>query len=157
MFDINTIVNAAINAAVDARITEVLQQHANLNAEQAKLIDALEKTLDDTIGELDTLKQRVKALEAKPLEQALVDERAMVEALNSQEWFWEKLTSKAKEVADAAAEEAIEDHCTNYDHDDYDRTSSAVNDLDLDDIVSRDGLQDTVRDVLSDATISVRF
>jgi len=149
MFDINAIVNAAIAAAVEQHISTLQQAYANKMAEMAEKIDALEA--------------RVKALEAKPLEQATpeppaaIDEAKMVEALNSQEWFWEKLTSKAKEVADAAAQEAIEDHCQTYDHDDYDRTSSAVNDLDLDDLVSHDGLQDTVRDVLSDATISVRF
>ena len=142
MFDINTIVNAAIAAAVEQHISTLQQAYANKMAEMAEKIDALEA--------------RVKALEAKPLEQALVDERAMVEALNSQEWFWEKLTSKAKEVADAAAEEAIEDHCQTYDHDDYDRASSAVDDLDLDDLVSRDGLQDTVRDLLNDASFDIR-
>lgn len=150
MFDINAIVNAAINAAVQ----EAIKQHNTDIVALAQRCAALETTLDDTIGELDTLKQRVKALEASPV---VIDEAKMVEALNSQEWFWEKLTSKAKEVADAAAEEAIEDHCNSYDHDDYDRVSSAVADLDLDDIVSRDCLQDTVRDILSDATISVSF
>ena len=156
MFDINTIVNAAINAAVQ----EAMEGHITNAIVLAQRCAALEKTLDDTIGELDTLKQRVKALENIAAEYRPTmpsDEAKMVEALNSQEWFWEKLTSKAKEVADAAAEEAIEDHCTNYDHDDYDRTSSAVDDLDLDGLVSRGGLQDTVRDILSDATIRFRF
>ena len=155
MFDINTIVNAAINAAVQ----EAMEGHITNAIVLAQRCAALEKTLDDTIGELDTLKQRVKALEAKPAnatpENISCD--AFVVYLDNQEWFWEKLTRKAKEVADAAAEEAIEDHCSSYDHDDYDRVSSAVDDLDLDNIVSRDGLQDTVRDLLNDASIDVRF
>lgn len=142
MFDINTIINTAIAAAVAEATKPLLER-----------IETMEKTMvESTIA----LAVRCTALEAKPVEPLVVDEAKMVEALNSQEWFWEKLTSKAKEVADAAAEAAIDEHCQNYDHDDYDRTSSAVDDLDLDDLVSRDDMRDTVHDLLSDATFRVR-
>ena len=174
MFDINTIVNAAIHDAVQ----EAMKGHITNNIVLATRCTALERELDTLLQRVATLEgvdhershalnarylggameaisgleARVKALEAKPLEQALVDEKAVVEALNSQEWFWEKLTRKAKEVADAAVEEAIDDHCSNYDHDDYDRTVSKVDDLD-----DSSGLESAIKDVLDNVSFDVRI
>ena len=155
MFDINAIVNAAINAAVNARITEVLQQHANTVV-----------TLTEQINNLDAICQtqaeRIAALETKLTEAALfaqtsnvtipIDEAKMVEALNSQEWFWEKLQNRI----DAATEQAIDEHCGTYDHDDYAEMASKVDDLpDFDDFVKSGDVEDTVRDVVSSLSFDI--
>lgn len=159
MFDINTIINTAIANAVNEALLPLQQEYANKMGEMAEKIAALETRLaalenNPAIGIDTALAERVAKLENTPV---VIDEAKMVKALNTQEWFWEKMSRKAKEIADAAAEEAIEDHCQTYDHDDYDRVSSAVEEFDLDDVVSRGDLQDTVRDLLNDASIDVRF
>ena len=159
MFDINTVINIAIANAVNEATRPLVEHIARLQERLA----ALENS--PAIGTDTALAERVAKLETKLTEADLftkvtevhIDEAKMVEALNTQEWFWEKLSRKAKEIADAAAEEAIEDHCQTYDHDDYDRVSSAVEEFDFDDVVSRGDLQDTVRDLLNDASIDVRF
>lgn len=143
MFDINTIVNAAIHDAVQ----EAMKGHITNTIVLAQRCTALER-------ELDTLKQRVEALEAEPTnatpENISCD--AFVVYLDNQEWFWEKLTSKAKEVADVAAEEAIEQHCSNYDHDDYDRTVSKVDELE-----DNSSMEQAIKDALSEASFDVRI
>ena len=119
-------------------------------------IETMEKTLDDTIGELDTLKQRVKALEAKPLEakpteEAWVTEEAFLTHMDGQEWFWDKMRRQIAEVVDGKVEEAIEDHCQNYDHDDYDRLVSKVDELEDD-----SSLKEAIKDVLDNVSFDVR-
>ena len=179
MFDINNIVNAAINAAVNARLTEVLQQHANIVAALAERITALEGDISHKVQvqhanivaalaeRIDALENqaivtsnavdaRIAALENNPaqgVEPAItIDEARMVEALNSQEWFWEKLQNRI----DAATEQAVDDHCSTYDHDNYDEIASKVDDLpDLDDYVTRDEVRSEIEDVLNNATLSL--
>jgi hypothetical protein len=81
-----------------------------------------------------------------------IDEARMVEALNSQEWFWEKLQNRI----DAATEQAVDNHCETYDHDEYDSAVSKVDDLpDLDDYVTRDEVRSEIEDVLNNATLSL--
>lgn len=147
MFDINTVINTAIANAVNEATRPLVEHIARLQERLA----ALEN--NPAIGTDTALAERVAKLENNPV---VIDEAKMVEALNTQEWFWEKLSRKAKEIADAAVEEAIEDHCQTYDHDDYDHVSSAVAEFDFDDVVSRGDLQDTVRDLLNDASIDIR-
>ena len=83
MFDINTILTQALAAAV-AEATKPLIER----------ITTLETKLALTNATL-------------PAEQAVqIDEAKMVEALNSQEWFWEKV----RRFADAAAIRSIMNH-----------------------------------------------
>lgn len=51
----------------------------------------------------------------------------------------------------AALEQAMEEHTRNYDHDDF------VTEDRLDDYVKSDDLRDDIREVMSDARISIRF
>lgn len=151
MFDINAIVNAAINAAVNARLTEVLQQHANTMGaltEQIHNLDAICQAQAERIAALET-----KLTEAKLFEQTNnvtipIDEAKMVEALNSQEWFWEKLQNRI----DAATEQAVDDHCGTYDHDNYAEMASKVDDMpDFDDFVKDGDMGERVREYVEDA------
>lgn len=147
MFDINAIVNAAISAAVQQAIAPLVER-----------IAALE---DQAIVTSNAVDVRITALETKLTEAALftqtsnvtipIDEAKMVEALNSQEWFWEKLQNRI----DAATEQAVDNHCETYDHDSYDSAASTVEDHDFDDFVKTDYLEDAVRDAVRNLSFDI--
>lgn len=184
MFDLNAILSAALTAAVAEATKPLLERIEKLENNPAQgdtlspddlvqvkqRIEALEgvdherdhaltlRYLGGAREDIDALKARVWALEqATPETPAAISAAAFVTYLDNQEWFWEKLMRKAGEAAEAAAEEAINDHCSTYDHDDYDNTSSAVNDVDLDDLVSRGDLEDAINSALHNATITIRI
>jgi hypothetical protein len=150
MFDLNNIVNAAINAAVTAAITPLVER-----------VTALELTCATQHEGMVAMRDRITALETKLTEAALftqttnvtipIDEAKMVEALNSQEWFWDKL----RNFIDAGIESAIDTHCETYDHDSYDSAVSDLEDVDLNNIVSNDNLEDAVRDAVRNLTFEV--
>jgi hypothetical protein len=162
MFDLNAIVNAAIATTVDARLTEVLQQHANIVGALAERITALESdafAMRDNITALET-----KLTEAKLFEQTTnvtipIDEAKMVEALNSQEWFWEKVNAYIETGIEDRIERAIDDHCSSYDHDDYDALHNEWGGEEASDFVKERDLGETVREhveeALNNATFSV--
>lgn len=161
MFDINTIVNAAISAAVQQAIAPLLERIDNLDAicqTQHEGMVAMRDRITMLEKNEEYLVKRIAALEAAPAASQTsnvtipIDEAKMVEALNSQEWFWEKLQNRI----DAATEQAVDNHCETYDHDDYDSAVSKVDDLpDLDDYVTRDEVRSEIEDVLNNATISL--
>lgn len=183
-FDINAIINAAIAEAVNARLTEVLQQHANIVGALAERIDALENQaivtsnavdariavlennpaqgVDSTLERIDTLEKNeeylVKRIAALETNTTVLDQHGgLLEALDNQEWFWEKLTRKAREVAEAVAEQAVEQHCEEYDHDNYDEAVRKIEDMpDFDDLVTKDYLSESVRDAVQDLSFEVR-
>lgn len=177
MIDINNILTQALTAAVTEATKPLLERieklETNCNAYEIlfkshiERIEALETDADVKALETSTLspddlvqvKQRIEALEQAtpetPETPAAISAAAFVTYLDQQEWFWEKLTSKAAEAAESAVEEAINDHCTTYDHDDYDNVSSTVNDVDLDNVVTHDNLRDEIQRVLREVTISI--
>ena len=135
MIDINTLFSQILTAAVAEATKPMLER-----------ITALE----------------IKLTEAKLFEQNTnvtipIDEAKLVEALNGQEWFWEKVRG----FADAAAEAVMEDHTSSYDHDDYDRVYSEWGGEDVSDFVKDgdldDQIQEKVNDVLNNATLSIRI
>jgi len=131
MFDINALFAQAITTVVEQALTTVRQEYANKMGEMA---------------------QKIAELETKLVEAALFDKQQVIEALNSQEWFWEKLSGFiSKEV-----EDAIDTHCSDYDHDDYDRIVGVVDDLEVDEMVKKDDMRSEVQDVLNDASFEVR-
>ena len=146
MIDINNILTQALTAAVAEATKPLVERIAAL---ETKL--ALETTLmqGDTLSpdDLVQVKQRIEALEniaAEYSPTASINEARLVEVLDQQEWFWEKLTRKAAEAAEAAAEEAINDHCSTYDHDEYDRVVNELDEIDRDEIVTVDNLRDEI-------------
>ena len=166
MFDINTLVNAAISAAVQQAIAPLVDQIHNLDAicqTQAERIAALENQAIVTSNAVDA---RISALETKLTEANLftqtsnvtipIDEARMVEALNSQEWFWEKLHNTINDNVVSRVEQAVDNHCETYDHDSYDSAVSAFEDMpSLDDYVTRDEVRSEIEDVLNNATLSL--
>jgi hypothetical protein len=132
MFDLNQILSAALNAAVAEAIRPLLER-------------------------ITALEERITGIVAQPAAQIdwHIDEAKMVEALNSQEWFWEKL----RRTTDAQIEQAMDDHCSTYDHDEYDSVVSNWNDEDPADFLREgdlhDQIDDRVNETLRNATFSI--
>lgn len=193
MIDINNILTQALNAAVQEATKplleriETLQTHCNayevLFKETRERIAALEVKLTEadlfTKMTPGTLEQRISVLEQSSvldkarldgLAPAAITADAFVTHLDNQEWFWEKLTSKAAEIARAAVEDcsvtearvesliedAISNHCSDYDHDDYDSAASTVNNYDFDDFITQDSVEEAVNEALGNASFEVR-
>ncbi len=134
MIDINSILTQALAAAVAEATKPLVERIAAL---EAKLAEAalFERTTEVTIP---------------------VDEAKMVEALNSQEWFWEKV----RRFADGAVEQAIDNHeegMSHYDEDDIDTKIDAAieqheeNKTHGDD----DDIEEIVQKLLNSASISI--
>lgn len=88
----------------------------------------------------------------KEMLETMATKDALVEYLDNQEWFWEKLQNRI----DSTVEAGIDDHCQNYDHDDYDSVASKVGDMpDFDDYVTRDSVREEIEDVLNNSTLSI--
>ena len=149
MFDLNAIVSAAIATAVDARITELMQQHANIVGALAERIEKLEN--NPAIGVDTTLEARVVALEQRPATAVagVITPEMIVESMNKAEWLWEKVNAYIETGIEDRIERAIEDHCGTYDHDDYD---SHISD---DDIHIEGDLEDAVTDAVRNLTFEV--
>lgn len=150
MFDINAIVNAAITEAVNARITEVLQQHANTVAALAERIAALENNpaqgVDTSVVAGNYTPISNEQIKAALQEWATKD--SLLEHLDNQEWFWEKLQNRI----DSTVEAGIDDHTSTYDHDSYD---NAVSDLEDRDYVTNDSLEDAVREAVGNLSFDI--
>ncbi len=138
MFDINTAINTAIAAAVAEATKPLVERIAAL---ETKLAEAalFERTTEVTIP---------------------VDEAKMVEALNSQEWFWEKVRRFADGAIDIKIEEAIDEHnerTSHFDEDDIDtKIDNAIdkhegNRTHGDD----DDIEEIVQKLLNSASISI--
>lgn len=178
MIDINTIISQALAAAVQQALQPLQQEYANKMGQMAQQIAALEARLlalennpaqgvDTTLNAWEMamqnrvdsadavakrLHERVAALEKHT---AVLDQHGgIVEYLDDQEWFWDKL----RRFTDGAVESAIEQHCEDYDHDDMLMKHEMP---DMDDYIKREDfdseVRDAVHDTLDNATLSIRF
>ena len=131
--NINAIISQALAAAVQQAIQPLQQEYANKMAEMAQQIAALET--------------RLLALENNPAQGVDTTLEEALQRLDNQAWFWNKI----RNLTDTAVEQAIEQHCEEYDHDDF------VTEDKLDDYVQKDSFRDEIEDVLNNATIRFRF
>jgi hypothetical protein len=143
MIDLNTIISQALAAAVAQATAPLLERIATLESQSAALLS------------------RVTAANARLHERLLVLESpstqgigVLLENLDNQEWFWEKIRA----FTDGAVEQAVEQHCEEYDHDDM-LTSDAL--PDMEEYINREDLdsevRDAVREVMEGATVSIRI
>jgi hypothetical protein len=142
MFDLNAIVNAAIATAVAEAIKPLIER-----------IETLEASMENTKTRMGLAEARITDIVVQPA--VAVDEAKMVEALNSQGWFWEKLHSKISDHVSSRVEEAMDDHCSTYDHDEYDNVVSNWNDEDPTEFVRESDMESKINDVLNNATVSI--
>jgi hypothetical protein len=179
MIDINTIITQALNTAIATAVAEAtkpLAERINLlecdvDALRSK-VEALEnnpaigvdttlearvKVLEEQVGSVvncqDTDKQeterRLTALETAP---NALSAAAFVTYLDQQEWFWEKLNN----FAQSRVEEAIDDHLSNYDHDQYDEMYNEWGGESVSDFVKDDDIESQINDALRSASFDVR-
>lgn len=144
--NINAIISQALAAAVQQATAPLLERIAAL---ETRLL-ALEN--NPAQGVDTTLERRIAALETHT---AVLDQHGgIVEYLDNQEWFWDKI----RRFTDGAVESAIEQHCEDYDHDDMVMKHELP---DMDDYIKREDfdseVRDAVRDTLEDARIHLRF
>lgn len=114
MFDLNAIINQALATAV------------------AQAVEPLVKRIEE-----------LEAKQAQPQPTTPIDINAAMDALNQQEWFWEKIRS----YIDAGIEVGLEDHTGTYDHDDFvlrGDLSELIKDTvgDFDDFIRKDDMPD---------------
>lgn len=165
MFDINKIINDTIAAAVSTHITTLQQEYANKMAEMAEKITALDTHLAEAIDRIaalenqalvvsDAVDKRITALEHAATQPLALNKEELIEHLDNQEWFWDKI----RNFTDGAVESAVEQHCEEYDHDDMVMKHELP---DMDDYVTKDAMRDEVSDAVHDkldnATLSIRF
>jgi hypothetical protein len=142
MFDLNQILSAALNAAVAEAIKPLVERMGLLEAALAdrhERIAALEN--NPAIGTDTVLAERVAALEER------VDNTT------------EASEHRIRVIAEAAAEQVMEDHTSSYDHDDYDalhnewggeEASDFIRDRDI-----QDQIEEAVKEVLNNAHFTV--
>ena len=123
-------INAIVNAAIATAVAEAIKP-------LVERITALEN--NPAIGVDTTLEQRVVALEQR------VDNNV------------EASEKRIRVIAEAAAEQAMDDHCSTYDHDDYDNVVSNWNDEDPTEFVKDSDLTSQINDVLHGASFDVRI
>lgn len=145
MIDINAIITEALNTAVAAAVTEATKP-------LLARIEALEN--NPAIGTDTALAARVKAIEDAP---NALSAAAFVTYLDQQEWFWEKINTYIVNHIAGEIEEAMNDHCSNYDHDAYDAVVDNWGSEDPTDFVKDDDFKEQINDVLSNASFEVRI
>ena len=151
MFDINALINNAITTAVAEAIKPLVERIEALE-QRTLTLSSQDVAMGGRIAALENI-----AAEYTPAPAVTIDEAKMVEALNSQEWFWEKLTRKASEVAQATVEHTMDLHQECYDHDSYDEIASKVDDMpDADELAKTCDIRDAVRDAVQDLSFEIR-
>lgn len=132
MNDINTnpilaAILAALDAHIDARITAALEGAVF----EAKVGNIATKVIADS-----------EAYKAAQGEVTPIDE--------------DKLKEMVSSYVDGAVQEAIADHCNDYDHDEMVNVTDSLSNYDLNDFITNDNLHDSVREIIDNMTFEVR-
>ena len=124
-------------------------------------IDSQAQTITELLARVTALEARLAALEAAPtdlqrFDDELADLAGRVNALEAAPAGLQRfadgrpITAESiREIANAAAEAALDEHCSSYDHDDYD---SHVND---DDKHPEGDLEDQVREIIDGLEVTL--
>jgi hypothetical protein len=149
MFDLNQILSAALNAAVAEAVAPLVER-----------IAVLERRIDTLSSQHVAIGERLAALENNPAigtdtvlaERVVALEQRMDHVIDASE-------KRIREIAEAAAEQAMDNHCESYNHDDYDSVVSNWNDEDPADFLREgdlhDQIDDRVNETLRNATFSI--
>ena len=104
------------------------------------------------------LVQRIAALENNP---AIGVDTTLAARLDAVEKNVVRITHESedriREIANSEAESVLDDHNNTYDHNAYDEVVGTWGDVSPDGFVDRDNLDETVRDLLDNATVSFRL
>lgn len=182
--DLNALLSATLQAAVEQATAPLVQR---INVLETRLVEAalFEKTTTATIPvNMDALIEHLDKQEwfwaklAGIVQQELdnwgIVSEGRVEELISNGFVvtpddLKSIKDRIEELEEGKGltthrvetmiEEAISEHCSSYDHDEYDGVVSTVNDYDFDDFLTKDELnselRDQINDTLSNATVSI--
>jgi len=139
MIDINAIVNAVIATAV-AEATRPLVERINVLEKHLMQAHTFERNTDVTV----------------PVDVA-------ADALNTQEWFWEKINNYVDARIEKAVDQAIDEHNNNSNHkDDHDIENMIDEAIDRHERNNTHGtadesVRDAIQEVLDGARVTLRF
>ena len=153
MFDLNTIITQALNAAVAEAIKPLVERIEKLefvDADRHERLRVLEGALTD----------RVAALENNP---AIGTDTVLAERVVALEQRMDHVIDasdeRIREIAEAAAEQAMDNHCESYNHDDYDNVYNEWGSEEVSDFVKdgyfEDQIEEKVKEALNNATFSI--
>ena len=165
--NINAIISQALAAAVQQATAPLLERIAALETRLLALennpaqgvdttLNAWEMAMQNRVASADAVAQRMhERVLALEMHTAVLDQHGgIVEYLDNQEWFWDKI----RNFTDGAVESAVEQHCEEYDHDDMAMKHELP---DMDDYVTKDAMRDEISDAVHDkldnATLSIRL
>ena len=154
MFDLNAIVSAALNAAVAEAIKPLVERIEKLefvDADRHERLRVLEGALTD----------RVAALENNP---AIGTDTVLAERVVALEQRMDHVIDasdeRIREIAEAAAEQAMDNHCESYNHDDYDNVYNEWGGEEASDFVKdgylEDQIEEKVNETLRNASFEIR-
>lgn len=137
MIDINTIFSACVSSAVN----EIIQP---IRAHYDAQLEALQKEITELKQQRADSPATGEGL-AKDVVQDLLENNPTIK-------------QAVYEIAHEAAEAVMAEHTEGYDHDEYDRTVTAFEDLpDFDDFVRHYDLSSAIEDKFNNASISINF
>jgi len=133
---------SAVQSALDAHIKRMVEEAT------AGLVEHI-AGLSQRIDALETKLTEAKLFEQTTHVQTLMSPEMIVESMNNAEWLWEKINAYIETGIEDRIERAIDNHCSNYDHDDYDRHISD------DDIHFEGDLDDAVREAVGNLSFDI--
>ena len=155
---------SAVQSALDMYIKRMVEEAV------APLLERIAALEEGCVGiDQRLLEQRVALLETKLTEAALFEKNTtvqtaftpaqIVESMNKAEWLWEKVNAYIETGIEDRIERAIDDHCSTYDHDQYDEVYNEWGGESVDDFVKdgyvEDQIEEKVNETLRNATFSI--
>lgn len=136
--DLSRVLGEAFERAVAAVVGEQLGQMANmLGAMRNQQVDH-EREINELRQDVTNLKQRVAALEL----------RIPVEGMSEM---------RVKTMIDSALETAFRQHGEEYDHDSFESAAEEVESVDFSTLMNEDNIEEAVRRLFRNASLSVDF
>lgn len=143
---IQTAILAAFSAALERAISQAVATH--VQDLQTRLDDLADRT-----AELENQAVVTSNVAAAGLDEELLKIKARLAELES-ETQGENRYLNREDVA-SLIEEAMDAHLEGYDHDSYDSAVSTVEDVDFDDLVTKDDVRDAVREALDGLSVTL--
>lgn len=143
---IQSAILAAFSAALERAISQAVATHVQ---DLQTRLDALA----DRTAELENQAVVTSNVAAAGLDEELLKIKGRLDELES-ETQGENRYLNREDVA-SLIEEAMDAHLEGYDHDSYDSAVSTVEDVDFDDLVTKDYVRDAVREALDGLSVTL--
>lgn len=157
---IQSAILAAFSAALERAISQAVATH--VQDLQTRLDDLADRTAEleraQLLVQAADLAERIAKLENNPAQG--VDSEWDIGRLEQRITALESETQGEnrylnREDVNSLIEEAMDEHCSAYDHDDYDSAVSTVEAVDFDDLVTKDGVGEAVREALDGQSFTI--